>query len=168
MDDADIFSLRNLYRAYLNCRQSKRGSRSALQFELHAEESLIILQEELKSRTYSPLPSTCFVTESPKPREIFAAHFRDRVLHHLLVSHLEPGWERRFIHDSYACRKGKGNHAAVTRLQEFMRKMSNNRSRPAFFMHLDVRSFFYIRDHHEGADNSLRKSCFFTDGKGLP
>ena len=168
MDDADIFSLRNLYRAYLNCRQSKRGSRCALQFELQAEENLIRLQEELKSRTYSPLPSTCFVTESPKPREIFAAHFRDRVLHHLLVSHLEPGWERRFIHDSYACRKGKGNHAAVTRLQEFMRKVSNNRSRPAFFMHLDVRSFFYIRDHHEGADNSLRKSCFFTDGKGLP
>ena len=146
MDDADIFSLRNLYRAYLNCRQSKRGSRSALQFELHAEGNLIKLQEELKSGTYSPLPSTCFVTESPKPREIFAAHFRDRVLHHLLVSHLEPGWERRFIHDSYACRKGKGNHAAVTRLQEFMRKVSNNRSRPAFFMHLDVRSFFVSID----------------------
>ncbi|MCX5820885.1 MAG: reverse transcriptase domain-containing protein [Deltaproteobacteria bacterium] len=146
MDDADIFSLRNLYRAYLNCRQSKRGSRSALQFELHAEGNLIILQKELKSRTYSPLPSTCFVTESPKPREIFAAHFRDRIVHHLLVSQMEPGWERRFIHDSYACRKGKGNHAAVTRLQEFMLKVSNNRSRPAFFMHLDVRSFFVSID----------------------
>jgi RNA-directed DNA polymerase len=148
MDDADIFSLRNLYRAYMNCRQSKRGSRSALQFELHAEGNLIKLQEELKSRTYSPLPSTCFVTESPKPREIFAAHFRDRIVHHLLVSHLEPGWERRFIHDSYACRKGKGNLAAIKRLQEFMRKVSNNRSRPAFFMHLDVRSFFVSIDKH--------------------
>ena len=146
MDDADIFSLRNLYRAYLNCRQSKRGSRSALQFELHAEGNLIKLQEELNTRTYSPLPSTCFVTESPKPREIFAAYFRDRIVHHLLVRCLEPRWERRFIYDSYACRKGKGNHAAVTRLQEFMRKVSNNRSRPAFFMHLDVRSFFVSID----------------------
>jgi RNA-directed DNA polymerase len=142
MDDADIFSLRNLYRAYMKCRQSKRGSRCALQFELQAEANLIRLQEELKTRTYSPLPSTCFVTESPKPREIFAAHFRDRIVHHLLVGYLEPGWERRFIHDSYACRKGKGNHAAVKRLQEFMRKASNNRSRPAYFMHLDVKSFF--------------------------
>ncbi len=146
MDDADIFSLRNLYRAYMNCRQSKRGSRCALQFELQAEGNLIKLQEELKTRTYSPLPSTCFVTESPKPREIFAAHFRDRIVHHLLVGYLEPGWERRFIHDSYACRKGKGNHAAVRRLQEFMRKASNNRSRHAFFMHLDVRSFFVSID----------------------
>ncbi len=146
MDDAEIFSLRNLYRAYMNCRQSKRGSRCALQFELQAEENLIRLQEELKARTYSPLPSTCFVTESPKPREIFAAHFRDRIVHHLLVSYLEPGWERLFIYDSYACRKGKGNHAAVKRLQEFMRKASNNRSRPAFFMHLDVRSFFVSID----------------------
>ncbi len=157
MDDADIFSLRNLYRAYLNCRQSKRGSRAALQFEFHAEENLIKLQEELKSRTYSPLPSTCFVTESPKPREIFAAHFRDRIVHHLLVSHIEPGLDRRFIHDSYACRKGKGNHAAVTRLQEFMRKVSNNRSRPAFFMHLDVRSFFVSIDKQILYDIVCRK-----------
>ena len=146
MDNADIFSLRNLYRAYVNCRKSKRSSRCVLQFELQAEENLIKLQEELKTRTYSPLPSTCFVTESPKLREIFAAHFRDRIVHHLIVRHLEPSWERRFIHDSYACRKDKGNHAAVKRLQEFMRKVSNNRSRPAFFMHLDVRSFFVSID----------------------
>jgi hypothetical protein len=157
MDDADSFSLRNLYRAYLNCRKSKRGSRSALQFELHAEGNLIKLQEELKSRTYSPLPSTCFVTESPKPREIFAAHFRDRIVHHLLVNHLEPGWERRFIHDSYACRKGKGNLSAVKRLQELMRKASNNRSRPAFFMHLDVRSFFVSIDKQTLYDIVCRK-----------
>jgi retron-type reverse transcriptase len=146
MDKADIFSLRNLYRAYMNCRKSKRGSRCVLQFELQAEENLIKLQEELKSRTYSPLPSTCFVTESPKLREIFAANFRDRIVHHLLVRYLEPSWERRFIHDSYACRKDKGNHAAVNKLQEFMRKVSNNRSRPAFYMHLDVRSFFVSID----------------------
>jgi hypothetical protein len=130
----------------MNCRQNKRGSRCALQFELQAEENLIRLKEELKTRAYSPLPSTCFVTESPKPREIFAAQFRDRIVHHLLVSHLEPIWERRFIYDSYACRKDKGNHAAVKRLQEFMRKVSNNRSRSAFFMHLDVRSFFVSID----------------------
>ena len=146
MDDAELFSMKNLYQAYGNCRRTKRGSRTALQFELHAEENLIKLQEELKTRTYSPLPSTCFVTESPKPREIFAAHFRDRIVHHLLVGYLEPRWERQFIHDSYACRKGKGTHAAVLRLQQFMRKVSHNSSMPAFYLHLDIRSFFVSID----------------------
>lgn len=140
--DNPVFSFENLFRAYLSCRKNKRASRKALIFELQAESELLELARELENRTYGPLPSACFVTRSPKPREIFAADFRDRIVHHLLVSYLEPRWEPRFIHDSYACRKGKGTHAAVQRLQFFMRKASNNRSRPAYFLQIDVKSFF--------------------------
>ncbi|MDM8516768.1 hypothetical protein QUF76_11260 [Desulfobacterales bacterium HSG16] len=113
-----------------------------MNFEIDAETELLKLEDELASRTYSPLPSTCFVTESPKIREIFAADFRDRVVHHLLVSYLEPKWEPKFIYDSYACRKKKGVHAAVKRLKNFMLKAGHNGSCPAFFLQIDVRSFF--------------------------
>jgi len=140
--DASVFSFENLYRAYLKCRKNKRRSKKALEFEINAEENLLKLKVALQSRTYRPLPSTCFVTESPKMREIFAAYFRDRVVHHLLVSYLEPKWEPIFIHDSFACRKGKGTHGAVKRLQKFMRKVSGNGTRKAFYIHLDIRSFF--------------------------
>lgn len=140
--DFPVFSFKNLYRAYLQCRKNKRSKRKALEFELNAEENLLKLTEELQQRTYSPLPPTCFITESPKVREIFAADFRDRIVHHLLVSYLEPKWEPKFIHDSYACRKGKGTHAAVKRLQSFMRKVSNNRSAAAYFLQIDIKSFF--------------------------
>jgi len=138
----NLFSLKNLYSAYLKCRKNKRHSKVALKFELKSESELLKLEQELKSHTYKPLPSTCFVTESPKKREVFAANFRDRIVHHFLVSYLEPKWEPKFIYDSYACRKKKGIHIAAKRLQSFMRKVGNNGSKPAYFMHLDIKSFF--------------------------
>jgi len=105
-------------------------------------ENLLRLHEELEGRTYTPSRSVCFVLKQPKLREIFAADFRDRVVHHVLVDYLEKIWEPLFIYDSYACRKGKGTHRAVKRLQTFMRKVSRNGTRRAYFMHLDIRGFF--------------------------
>ena len=141
-----LFSFQSLYEAYLQCRKNKRGKRSALEFEMNAEEHLLDLSEALESRAYRPLPSVCFVTASPKKREVFAANFRDRIVHHLLVSRLEPIWEPKFIYDSHACRKGKGIHAAAKRLQTFMRKATRNRTRKAYYLHIDVRSFFMSID----------------------
>tara|TARA_B100000315_G_scaffold248348_1_gene278122 strand:+ start:2483 stop:3700 length:1218 start_codon:yes stop_codon:yes gene_type:complete len=136
------FTYENLYRCYLNCRKNKRNKVNSLRFEINAEEELQRLLEELTSGSYVPSQSTCFITNKPKYREIFAADFRDRVLHHLLVSYFEPKWEKIFIYDSYACRKGKGTHAAVKKLQSFMRKVSCNRTKTAWFLHIDIRSFF--------------------------
>ena len=99
-----VFTFQNLYRAWLDCRKKKRSRRKALDFEVNAEEELLKLTEELRERTYRILPSACFVTENPRPREIFAANFHDRIVHHLLLRYLEPGREPRFIHDGYACR----------------------------------------------------------------
>jgi ornithine cyclodeaminase/alanine dehydrogenase-like protein (mu-crystallin family) len=73
---------------------------------------------------------------------VFAADFRDRVVHHVLVSRQEPVFEREFIHDSYACRKGKGTLAANDRLMRFLRQATANSRRPAWALHLDVAGFF--------------------------
>jgi len=89
-----------------------------------------------------------FLVEKPKQREIFAADFRDRVVHHLLVGHLEPGWESRFIHDSYACRKDKGIHKGVERLGAFMRKVTANGTRHAWYLQLDIRGYFVTLDRN--------------------
>jgi hypothetical protein len=113
-----------------------------LRFEANLEENLVALHEELSSGTYRPGRSVAFLVEKPKRREIFAADFRDRVVHHVLVGHLEPEWERRFIHDSYACREGKGTHAGVERLRTFLRQATANGTRPAWYLQLDVRGFF--------------------------
>jgi len=132
----------NIYRQYLNCRKNKRNTINALKFEIRAEENLLKLQEELQKKTYYPSRSVCFVVNRPKPREIFAADFKDRVVHHILVDYLEKIWEKIFICDSYACRKDKGTHKGVKRLQSFMRRITKNGSRRAYYMQLDIRSFF--------------------------
>ncbi len=137
-----LFNLDNLYRAYRQCRRRKRNTKKALAFERHLEDNLVALRDELVAGSYAPEPFDAFLVEKPKRREIFAAGFRDRVVHHLLVNRLEPRWERRFIHDSWACRQGKGTHRAVDRLRSFLRRTTRNGTRPAYYLQLDVRGFF--------------------------
>lgn len=141
-----MFSRAEMYGAFCQCRKGKRGTMNALAFEAGQEEELLALYEELNNRTYQPGRSIAFLVAKPKMREIFAAGFRDRVVHYVLVNRLEPGWEGRFIHDSYACRKNKGTHAGVARLQSFCRKVTANNSRPASYLQLDIRGFFMAID----------------------
>lgn len=135
-----------MYRAYLACRRTKRNKASALAFELHQEDYLVQLVAELREQRYQPSTSICFYTRKPKAREIFAAAFRDRVVHHLIYEMIAPRWERVFIDHSYACRRGKGLHAAARHLQHLLRQVSANGRRPAHFLKLDVRNFFMTMD----------------------
>ena len=85
----ELYSFRALWRQYRACRRNKRNTRNQLAFEIDVEANLFRLQAELRAHTYRPGRSICFVTDGPKPREVFAADFRDRVVHHLLVAHQE-------------------------------------------------------------------------------
>jgi len=139
-------SLENLYRQYYYCRRNKRNTVNALRFEAEQEKNLVALREALLDHTYQPRRSVCFFTTRPKLREILAADFRDRVVHHLLVDYLECIWEPVFIHDSYACRKGKGVHKGVQRLQQFIRQVTANGTQPAWYLQLDIRNYFMSID----------------------
>lgn len=75
-------------------------------------------------------------------REIFAADFRDRVVHHWLINQLNPLFEKAFIYDSYASRKGRGAHMGIARAAEFIRKCSFNYQRDSCVLKLDILSFF--------------------------
>ena len=78
----------------------------------------------------------------PKAREIFAADFRDRIVHHVLVGYLEPIFERKFIDQSYACRKNKGAHKAIKDLRRYIRQVTKGGAQKAQYLQLDIRSFF--------------------------
>jgi len=138
----DIFSFGNIYRCYLACRRNKRNTINALRFEINAEENILKLEREFKNRTYRPSRSILFASRKPKLREIFAADFRDRVVHHVLVDYLERIYEPIFIHDSYACRKEKGTHTAAKRLQRFTRQVTKNGNIRAYYLQLDIKDFF--------------------------
>ncbi|MDI6757803.1 MAG: reverse transcriptase domain-containing protein, partial [Endomicrobiia bacterium] len=138
----NLFSFSNIYGSYLKCRRKKRGTTNALRFESRLEDNICELENELKNKSYQPSRSVCFVAKKPKFREIFAANFKDRVVHHVLVGYLEKIFEPLFIYDSWACRKNKGNQAAVKRLQTFTAQVTSNGMRKAYYMQLDIRSFF--------------------------
>ncbi|MDY0301731.1 MAG: reverse transcriptase/maturase family protein [Trichlorobacter sp.] len=136
----ELFS--SLYKSYLRCRRLKRNTINALDFEYRAELNLLDLSTELLNGNYSPSRAIRFAVDKPKLREIVAADFRDRVVHHYLVEHLEKIFEPIFIHDSYACRTGKGVHKALLRAKEFIRKGTRNGRVPLYSLHLDVKNFF--------------------------
>jgi len=143
---ATIFDFPAVYQAYIACRQGKRASHNTQRYEVSLLDHLVCTSEALQLRRWSPARSVSFVCTRPKAREIHAADFSDRVVHHLLVPRLEALYEPLFIHDSYSNRKGKGTHAAVACLQGFMRKVSHNGKQRAYFLQLDVRNFFNCID----------------------
>ncbi|RLC23210.1 MAG: hypothetical protein DRJ29_14415 [Bacteroidetes bacterium] len=75
-------------------------------------------------------------------REIFAADFRDRVVHHYIYNHLSPLFEKVFINDCYSCRKGKGTHYGIKRIDHFIRSCSKNYSRDCHILKLDIKGYF--------------------------
>lgn len=139
---SEVFSFQDLLNAYYQCRRRKRRTINAAKFELNFEEHLLKLERELRNHTYQPGRSICFVITDPKLREVFAADFRDRIIHHLLVSYLEPIWEKKFIYHSYSCRQNKGAHRAIKDLKRFLRQVSQNFSQPAYYLQADISAFF--------------------------
>lgn len=131
----------DLLEAYRRARRGKRSRPDVAAFEFRCEEHLHQLAQELRDGSYRPGSYRSFrVTESGKRRVISAAPFRDRVVHHALCALLEPIWEPRFIHDSYASRPGKGTHAALDRAQHFARGHG-------YALQLDMQQFFPSIDH---------------------
>ncbi|BAK75777.1 Retron-type reverse transcriptase [Pseudogulbenkiania sp. NH8B] len=142
----DTLSIETLVTAYYDCRRSKRNSHNALAFEQNLERNLCQLYDELASGTYSPGRSICFVVTRPKPREVWAADFRDRIVHHLLYNHIAPRFHASFITDSCACIPGRGTLYAAERLEAKVRRITQNWSRPAFYLKCDLANFFVSID----------------------
>ena len=87
-----------LYVAYLEARKGgKRGTKDEHRFELNADENLIKLRDDILAKTYRPSRSTAHIIHNPVIREIFAATFRDRVVHHLIFDTVYDWWDKRFI-----------------------------------------------------------------------
>lgn len=134
-------TLRSLHTAWREARRGKRPSANQLAFDRFWIDGLLDLERELGDGSWRPRPPTCFVAKAPKAREIHAPDFRDRVVHHWLVPQLERIYEPTFIHDSFSNRKGKGTHAAVERLQSFVRQVHSGQG-GGWYLQLDVHNFF--------------------------
>lgn len=138
--------LYDLFQAYFDARKNKRNTVNALAFEIDYERKLFELYSEIKERRYDIRPSICFVIKEPMLREVFAADFRDRIVHHLVYNYISPFFERLFINDSYSCRIGKGTSYGIRRLNNFIRSCSHNYSRDCYILKLDIKGYFMSMD----------------------
>ena len=136
------FTLEDLFDAYFDCRKNKRNSLNQLLFEENLETNLLDLWHDLNSGCYQIGRSLAFVIQYPKMREIWAADFRDRIVHHLIYNKISDYYYRRFIRDSYACIPGRGIHDAKDRMSAFARSVSRNYTLPAFVLTIDIAHFF--------------------------
>ena len=132
----------NLCTAYFDCRHSKRNTRHQLEFEVDLERNLCRLWRELVDGSYQIGRSIAFVVIYPKVREVWAASFRDRIVHHLIYNAVCDRFYARFIRDAYACIPGRGIHDACSRVEGFARSVTRNGTRGAFALKADVANFF--------------------------
>ena len=169
-----MIDLTDLFEAYLSCRKNKRNTMNALAFEIDYEHQLITLHQEINEGRYRPGRSIAFIVDQPVQREIFAADFRDRVVHHLVMNKLNPLFEKTFIYDSYACRKNKGTHVGIQRVDRFIRQCSKNYTTDCYTLKLDIKGFFmaidkgillkkllpFIDEHYHESDKAqIRSLC---------
>ena len=137
-----IFFKETLFQAYFDCRRNKRNTLNALKFELHFEKYIFELANYIINGTYQPGRSIAFIVTKPVKREVFAAQFRDRIVHHWLIKKLNPYFEKAFMEDAYACRTGKGTHFGIRRMRDFMQQCAQENEGEAYVLKLDIRGFF--------------------------
>lgn len=164
----EYVSYEELYKAYLDCRKRKRSTYNAIEFEMDENYNLFKLYEALNGLIYKIGRSIAFCVDKPVKREVFAADFRDRIVHHLVINRLENMFEEEFINDSYSCRKGKGTDYGIKRCAEFIRDATEDYTKEAHIIKCDLKSFFmtidkqrlydklikHIEEHYEPMDNN--------------
>lgn len=137
-----------LYFSYLEARKNKRNTHNQLAFELDLEHNLCTLAKQIHTNTYMPKPAIAFIVNKPVQREIFAADFADRVVHHLIYRCLyHKDIDPFFIKDSYSCRKGKGTLYGVNRATHFIRSCTQNYTQNAYILKLDISGYFMNMNH---------------------
>jgi RNA-directed DNA polymerase len=134
-------SFRALYLAWRQARRGKKPSADQLAFDCTWTDQILDLEKRLNAGTWVPSPPTCFIAHGAKAREVHAPAFEDRVVHHLIVPVLEALHEPTFIHDSYSNRPAKGTHAAVDRLEGFVRQVHSGQG-GGYYLQLDIKNFF--------------------------
>lgn len=161
-----MFELNDIFEAYYDCRKNKRSTASAIEFEIEFDTNCIRLHSELNDRSYQVSESIAFIVTKPRRREIFAANFRDRVLHHLVDMKIRSLLELEFTDRTFNNRKGKGTSKCIEQLDRDIKTVSKNYKQDCWIAKMDMKGFFmsinkpilikkileFIDEKYEGAD----------------
>lgn len=140
---ANIYNIDNLYKASHNALKNKKSKHSPAKFWLNEDKELLQMHQELKEKRYVWGSYSSFIlNDQGVERRISVAPFRDRVLHHAIIQNIEPIFEKSFIYDTYANRKGKGTLNALKRAKYYANKYD-------YVLQLDIKKFFPSIEHEK-------------------
>lgn len=148
-----MFALDALHAAYLASRRRKRKKSAVAALERNLGANLHALHDELHSGRYQPRPYSTFQVFEPKPRMIYAPHFRDVIVQRAMYEVLYPIFDATFSRESFGCRRGYGTHRAADRAQRFLRESPAD----SYVLQMDIRKFFYRIDREILAGMWARK-----------
>ena len=143
----NIVSLDNLLVSWQEFLRGKRKRKDVAEFILNFSDNLLMLHNKLINKTYKHGGYQAFKITDPKPRDIHKAKIEDRIVHHAIYRILYPYFDKKFIFDSYSCRRNKGTHKAINRLGVFGRKVSKNNIRTTWVLKCDIKKFFANINH---------------------
>lgn len=138
-----------LLEAYRNARKGKRYRAEIMTFSAHLEDNLLVIQNGMVTGDYELGPYRKLWVYVPKKRLVMALPFPDRIVQWSLYQYLNPIYDKLFIEDSYACRKGKGSHKAAKRLQYWMRQVERKPGPGWYVLKLDISKYFYRVSHEK-------------------
>ena len=161
----------DLYAAWHMARRHKVTKHYVRVFDRHTDRNIQAICDALYTRDYHPEPSSCFIVDRPKKREVFAAQFADRVVHHYYYNQTHRIYERTFIEDSYSCIQGRGTHYGIERLKQHIKSESDNYHKQCWVLSIDIRGYFMHIDRKillEIATDTLRRMATHKVEPGSP
>ena len=145
-----IVSIENIKLAAAKAKKGKMWQDTIKRFEKDEEQNLVKLRHSLEDQTFTTSAYKIKRIYEPKERDIYVLPFYpDRIVQHAIMNVLEPIWDNLFIHNSYACRKGKGQHRGSTKCAEYVRKNK-------YCLKCDIKKF-YPSINHDILFNIIKK-----------
>lgn len=132
----------DLYVAFYDAKRHKSNREYVKRFSENLDANLAQLRDDLWNRRYVPESSSCFIIDYPKKREVYAAMFRDRIVHHLYFNYTHSFYEKTFIEDTYSCIKGRGTSYGIERLRHHILSESENYTKECYVLKLDIKGYF--------------------------
>lgn len=150
-------------KAYTDCRKNKRNSKAAIEFESDLANNIRSITEDLNTGKYQIGTSLCFGVPYPKPREVWAGSFRDRVVHHVSFNRIGDRFIRSFSEGSCACIAGRGTLYGSKRLEKIILSGTESWSKELYCLSMDISNFFVSIQKDIVFDQLKKKICSSWD-----
>lgn len=138
-----------LLEADRNARKGKRYRMEVMTFASKLEDNILLIMKMMSEGVYELGPYRKLWVYVPKKRLVMALPYPDRIVQWSLYQYLNPIYDKLFIEDSYACRKGKGSHKAAKRLQYWLRQIDRKPGPEWYALKLDISKYFYRVNHEK-------------------